>query len=155
MKKNNFLIGIAMMLAAAISLDDAKAQIGRNDWSCELLIYSDNTVYSALSNANIAPPTTVTITNEDREQTEQVGNFLSKNSWWIPDVRYRVNVVQKLEFTGELGFTNTETHMSWLLLYGHSFYDFYNKDFIYEGFPIYEGSKSAFGKLGVAVSYAF
>lgn len=60
-------------------------------------------------------------------------------------------------FTGiiGLGFTNTETHVSWSLRYEHSFYNYYNKDFIYNGDAIFAGSKSTFGKLGVAVSYGF
>lgn len=60
-------------------------------------------------------------------------------------------------FTGiiGIGFTNTETHFSWSLRYEHSFYDFYNEDFVYEGVPVFAGTKSTFGKLGVAVSYGF
>ena len=60
-------------------------------------------------------------------------------------------------FTGVigLGFTNTETHVSWSLRYEHSFYDFYNKNYIYEGNPIFAGSKSTFGRLGIAISYGF
>ena len=39
--------------------------------------------------------------------------------------------------------------------YEHSFYDFYNDDFLYNGQPIYKGSKSTFGKLYTTWSMSF
>lgn len=60
-------------------------------------------------------------------------------------------------FTGiiGLGFTNTETHLSWSLRYEHSFYNFYNKSYHYNDDPIFADSKSKFGRLGVAMSIGF
>lgn len=60
-------------------------------------------------------------------------------------------------FTGiiGIGFTNTLTHLSWSLRYEHSFYNFYNKDFIYDGEAIFKDSKSTFGRLGFALTYGF
>lgn len=48
-----------------------------------------------------------------------------------------------------------QVHLSWGIRYEHTFYDFYNKDFIYNGQPIYEGSKSTFGKLYSTMSFTF
>ncbi len=58
-------------------------------------------------------------------------------------------------FTGivGLGFTNTESHISWSLRYEHSFYDYYNENYLYEGYPIFADSKSKFGKLSIAVTF--
>lgn len=60
-------------------------------------------------------------------------------------------------FTGivGLGFTTTNSHVSWSLRYEHAFYDYYNKDFTFNGVPIFSGAKSTFGKLGASVSYGF
>ena len=53
-------------------------------------------------------------------------------------------------FTGiiGLGYTNTESHITFTLRYEHAFYNFYNRDFLFEGRPIFEDSKSTFGRLG-------
>ncbi len=58
-------------------------------------------------------------------------------------------------FTGiiGIGFTNTESHVSCFLRYEHSFYDFYNEDFLYKGNAIFADSKSTFGKLSLAITF--
>ncbi len=59
-------------------------------------------------------------------------------------------------FTGiiGLGFVHTDAHIQWSIRYEHTFYDFYNKDFEYQGRKIFEDSKSTFGRIGVAISYS-
>ncbi|MCD8309709.1 MAG: hypothetical protein LUB83_00620 [Prevotellaceae bacterium] len=52
-----------------------------------------------------------------------------------------------------LGFTNTEGHISVSLRYEHSFYDFYNKDYLYDGNPMFAGSNSTFGRLSLAITF--
>ncbi len=54
-----------------------------------------------------------------------------------------------------LGFTNTESHLSWSLRYQHAFYDYYDKDYEYNGVPIYKDTDSKFGKLEVALTLGF
>ena len=45
-------------------------------------------------------------------------------------------------------------HLSFGIRYEHTFYDYYNKDFVYNGMPIFEGSKSTFGKIYTTVSFS-
>lgn len=274
MKKNLILSTVVLALSLIPSV--LKAQIGRNDWSYGLVIQTDNLVYSGLGATLTTLPANIATSSEDRDAMEKVGNFYMKNKWWIPEFRYRANVVQDMEFANGkaslypkvwglshwdwsmrnyaigyrvgylsrvapigfdvqadyvqdgyelqmegsdekqeivkrmlsatallkirlmkydrhrinpvielggsynyafhyhddvindkdavnngftgiigLGFHNTETHISWSLRYEHSFYDFYNKDYMYNGNAIFAGSKSKFGKLGVAISYGF
>lgn len=54
-----------------------------------------------------------------------------------------------------IGYTATDSHWSWLLRYEHAFYDFYNKDFVYNGQEIFRDSKSTFGRLSIALTYGF
>jgi len=60
-------------------------------------------------------------------------------------------------FTGiaGLGFTIPNTHLTWTLRYEHSFYDFYNDEFVYQGKPIFEGSKSQFGRVYATANISF
>lgn len=260
LKKKFFLVFIFSFLSAS----SGYAQIGRSDWSYGPVFQSDNFIYNALF-------TGLQMIDED--------GFVAENSWWIPSVRYRANIIQRMEFdsgkaeiypkfwgfssistmdwtfrnfsagyhlgwlsrvfpigfdiqadyvqdgykikmpnsedkqsiikrmlsatallrirllqydtnrinpiieiggsynyalhyhddyihdkdavnngfTGiiGLGFTNTETHMTWALRYEHSFYNYYNKDFIFNGAPIFSGAKSTFGKLGASLTYSF
>ncbi len=53
-----------------------------------------------------------------------------------------------------LGFTNTETHFSFSLRYQHSFYDFYDEDFEYEGVQIFKDHKSKIGKLETTLTFS-
>lgn len=274
MTRNLFLSTVVLTLSLLPSV--LKAQIGRNDWSYGLVIQTDNLVYSELGSTLTTLPATIATSSEDREAMEKVGNFYMKNKWWIPEFRYRANVIQNMEFANGkatlypkawglshwdwsmrnyaigyrvgylsrvapigfdvqadyvqdgyqlqmngsedkqeiikrmlsatallkvrlmkydrhrinpvielggsynyafhyhddvindkdavnngftgiigLGFHNTETHISWSLRYEHSFYDFYNKDYMYNGTALFAGSKSSLGKLGVAISYGF
>ena len=59
-------------------------------------------------------------------------------------------------FTGiiGLGFTNTETHTTWSLRYEHSFYDYHNEDFKYQGTKIFSGAKSKFGRIYASLSFS-
>lgn len=274
MKRKLFLSTVVLAFSLLPSV--LKAQIGRSDWSFGPIIETNNLIYSGLGSILQSLPANIAVAMEDDATIESVGNFYVKNKWWIPDFRYRANLVQKMEFAnGEaklypkawglshwdwglrnysagyqvgylsrvspvgfeleakyvqdgyemqlpgsddkqdiikrmlqttallkvrfmkydktrinpvleiggsynyafhyhddvindkdavnngftgiigLGFTNTELHLSWSLRYEHTFYDFYNKDFMYNGNAIFAGSKSSFGKLGVAVSYGF
>lgn len=54
-----------------------------------------------------------------------------------------------------LGYTGTDSHISWSVRYEHAFYNFYNKHFMYNGEAIFKDSKSKFGRLGFALSYGF
>ena len=264
------------MLLALLFSGNVKAQIGRSDWSCGVIVQTDNFVYSALGKAITYLPAAIAVAGENQARMDKVGNFYYDNLWWIPDFRYRANVVQDMEFAAGkatvypkawgfsdldwglktysvgyhvgylsrifplgfdvqvdyaqdgfkirmdgssdknaivkrmlsgtallkirllaydahrinpvieigggynyalhyhddvindkdavnngfvgvvgLGFTNTETHVSWSLRYEHAFYDFYNEDFLYQGTPVFEGAKSTFGRLGVAVTIGF
>lgn len=274
MNKKHFITTVLLLFALMPSA--LKAQIGRSDWSFGPIIQTDNLVYTGIGTVLRGLPATIAAAQENDALMEDIGEFYIKNKWWIPDFRYRANVVQKMEFANGnatifpkawglshwdwafrnysvgyhvgylsrvspvgfdiqadyvqdgyqlqmegadekqeivkrmlsatallkvrlmkydrhrinpvielggsynhalsyhddvindkdavnngftgiigLGFTNTETHVSWSLRYEHSFYDFYNKDFIYNGNAIYAGSKSSFGRLGIALSYGF
>lgn len=273
MKTKQILAAIAVVLIAVPV--KMQAQIGRSDWSYGLVLHSNNPVYAEAGNLLKALPAIIANVKEDDKMLGRVEEFYGGNRWWIPDFRYRSNVVQKMEFadgkatlypkgygfsnmdwglntyaigyhvgylprvgflgfdiqadyaqdgyqikmpnteekikivkrmfsatallrlrllkydsnrlnpviefggsynyafhyhdnvindndavnngfTGivGLGFTNTETHVSWSLRYEHAFYDFYNKDFMYEGVPVFDGSKSTIGRLSIAITYA-
>lgn len=259
---------IAMLCASLLICGGTvSAQIERNDWSCGLVLQSDNFVYNLAANVVKVVPLTI---------SEDAAEFYENNFWWIPEIMYRANVVQKMEFANGkatvypkawgfsgfdwglrnysvgyhvgylsklfplgfdfevdyvqdgykikmpltenkmsiikrmisttallrirlmsyhshtlnpvlevggsydyafhyhdkniddkdavnngfsgiigLGITNTENHFTWTIRYTQPFYDFYNKDFKYDGVPVFEGSKSTFGRLGFAISYGF
>lgn len=274
MERKIFLSTVVLTLCWLPSL--LKAQIGRNDWSYGPVIQTDNFVYSVLGTTLTTLPAGIATLTEDYEVMKKAGIFYMKNKWWIPEIRYRANIVQDMEFANGkatlfpkawgwshwdwsmrnysvgyrvgylsriapigfdveadyiqdgyrlqmdgsndnqeiikrmlsatallkirlmkydshrinpvielggsynyafhyhddvindkdavnngftgiigLGFHNTETHVSWSLRYEHLFYDFYNKDYMYNGNAIFAGSKSSFGRLGVAISYGF
>ena len=274
MKAKPILIFAAVL--AMLIPNATHAQIGRNEWSYGLIFQSDNIVYSAAGMIARSLPAILALDGENQNQMERVGQFYVDNKWWIPDFRYRANVLQRMEFADGrarifpkawglshldwalnnyavgyhvgylsrifpigfdiqvdyaqdgyriqmegaedkttiikrmvtstalakirlmkydshrinpvieiggsynyafhyhdniindknavnsglsgiigLGFTNTETHISWSLRYEHAFFNYYNQNYLYEGVPIFEGSKSSFGRLGIALSYGF
>lgn len=272
--KTKFLLGIAIIVALLIP-SKGVCQLSRGEWSYGVVFETDNFIYNLIgTNLRGLPATIAYAIGEDK--FEKTSEFYAKNLWWIPDFRYRANIVQKLEFANGnavihpkawgfggidwgfnnyavgyhvgylsrtnpfgfdlqvsywqdgykidlpqsdmsmkivkrmvstallgkirigkyessrinpileigasynyafhyhddfindkdavnngfngivgLGFTNTETHLSWSLRYEHSFFNFYNRDFTYEGQKIFDGSKSRFGRLGIALSYGF
>jgi hypothetical protein len=60
-------------------------------------------------------------------------------------------------FVGTIGFGAVfpQYHTTLSLRYEHAFYDFYNDKYIHNDQPVFEGSKSSFGKLLLSMDYSF
>lgn len=263
------IVAFAMIFPAKTN-----AQIKRSGWSYGPVIQTDNFIYSSVVGdffLKSIPPMIAgieSVMEEDMTKVNNVSKFYEANAWWIPEFRYRANVVQNMEFangkamvyprkfgfshmdwsmrnyaigyhvgflprlfplgfdfevdysqdgyqllmegwkdrmditkrmlnvttllkirflrydnknvnpvieigtsynyafhyhddfindknavnngfTGVIGvgYTNTSSHFSFSLRYEHAFYNFYNKKYLFEGMPIFEGSKSTFGRL--------
>ena len=92
--KRVFLYAMLSMLSSFLLLERSNAQIGRNDWSFGPVFQTSNPFYYALAEATVMVPSF--IVNDD-----EFSRFYRKNQWWIPECRYRFNVVKKIEFNGE------------------------------------------------------
>lgn len=270
-RKHTKKLLLILSLILFFSNSEVFAQIRRGEWSYGIVLQSDNLLYSTLGSIIESIPI---ICGEASGDIEEINRFYYDNKWWIPQFRYRANVLQRMSFDNQnailypkawgfshwdwslnnysvgyhigylsrvvplgfdfqtdyiqdgykmkindfeqtiikrmlsatlllkirlcrydshrivpviemgssynyalhyhdkfindknavnngftgiigLGFTNTETHISWSLRYEHSFYNYYNNDFIYQGEPIFAGATSAFGKLGAAITFGF
>ena len=264
MKNNIFLMTLFLL---SFFPKEINAQIKRSDWYCNPVIQTDNFIYSGVG---------VILESEAVALFDGAYEFFIKNQWFIPQFRYRANVIQEMEFdagkatvypkawgfgridwafrnysvgykfgylsrlfpvgfeieadyvqdgyqvkfpwsdkksnmikrmisasaivkirflnyednlinpilevggsynyalhykdglvndkdavnngfTGiiGLGFTNTNSHVTWSLRYEHAFYDFHNENFVYDGKKIFSGARSKFGRLGASISYSF
>lgn len=253
----------------------SSAQVNRSEWSFGPVLRTNNFIYFMGTNV-IKMISCEIISSISADDDEALAVFYLKNRWWIPEFRYRANVLQTMEFSGEkaklspgacgfsnmdwslntftagyhlgymsrtiplgfdiqvdygqegyklqtpgsdvtdkikksmitgqallkirllsyskanlnpvleiggsydqaltykdnviddkdavnsgfngiigLGFTNTVTHWSCSLRYQHAFYDYYDKDYEYNGVPTYKDTDSKFGKLEIAVTFGF
>lgn len=89
-----------IILAFSLIPTMLRAQIGRNDWSYGLVIGTDNLLYSELGTTLTVLPSTIATIMEEEGTIESAGSFYEKNKWWLPQFRYRANIVQKMEFAG-------------------------------------------------------
>lgn len=83
-----------VFLFAVCSVKPSVAQIERSDWTYGPVLYTDNFVYWLLADAAVTLPLWCSY-------DEDVYKFYENNRWWIPEMRYRLNVVQNMEFNGQ------------------------------------------------------
>ncbi len=90
-----FLYALLSLSCCFLFVEQSKAQIGRSDWSYGPVFQTSNPFYYALAEFSVLVPKW--IMNDDQEFFRIYRN----NQWWIPELRYRFNVVRKMEFNGD------------------------------------------------------
>ena len=83
------IVTCVLLLLLVLGVQESKAQLGRSDWYCGPVFQTDNFIYNGIGTLMVQMP----VASFDGAE-----EFFVKNQWWIPQFRYRANVVQKMEF---------------------------------------------------------
>lgn len=93
--RRKLLIAVVLLLSAATT--SLRAQVSRSAWTFSPVLQTDNIIYTSGATCIVR---TIPACFDDDEKLEK---FIINNRWWIPEIRYRANVLQEIETAaGEL-----------------------------------------------------